>query len=75
MNPFSQAKTHDKDAIFIKQWLPELQSVPATILHSEDKLRQALSSNGKFADIDYPKPMVEHKLARLAAIAQFKSTS
>lgn len=72
MNPFSQAKTHDKEAIFIKQWLPELQSIPASILHNESKLRQALE--GKFAYIDYPTPMVEHKLARLEAIAQFKAT-
>ncbi|KAA0912825.1 cryptochrome/photolyase family protein [Psychrobacter sp. ANT_WB68] len=72
MNPFSQAKTHDSDGEFIKAWLPELKEVPASILHSEDKMRQALTKGGKFADIDYPVPMVEHKAARQLVIAEFK---
>ncbi|WP_296404186.1 FAD-binding domain-containing protein [Psychrobacter sp.] len=72
MNPFSQAKTHDEKAIFIKTWLPELRDMPPTILHDEAKLRQALSTKGKFANVDYPQPMVEHKQARLYAIQQFK---
>lgn len=72
MNPFSQAKTHDPDGIFIKTWLPELKEVPTSILHSEEKLRKALSKGGKFANLDYPVPMVEHKKARELAIAEFK---
>ena len=72
MNPFSQAKTHDSDAIFIKTWLPELKEIPATILHSEDKMRKLLSTSGQLVKINYPKPMVEHKVARQLAIAEFK---
>ena len=72
MNPFSQAKSHDAEGIFIKTWLPELKPIPASVLHSEDKMRKALSKNGTFADIDYPVPIVEHKLARQLAIAEFK---
>ncbi|WP_367107236.1 deoxyribodipyrimidine photo-lyase [uncultured Psychrobacter sp.] len=72
MNPFSQAKSHDSKAIFIKTWLPELKDIPASILHSEDKLRKALKKGGEFAKIDYPTPMVEHKAARKLAIAEFK---
>lgn len=69
MNPFSQSKTHDKEAEFIKQWLPELTTVKASILHDEGKLRKFLANN---PHIDYPLPMVEHKVARLMAIEQFK---
>ncbi len=72
MNPFSQAKSHDTDGIFIKTWLPELKDVPASILHSEDKMRKELAKGGKFAKVDYPLPMVEHKTARQLAIAEFK---
>ena len=72
MNPFSQAKTHDSDAIFIKTWLPELKEIPATILHSEDKMRKLVSTSGQLVKINYPKPMVEHKAARLLTIAEFK---
>ena len=73
MNPFSQAKSHDPDGIFIKTWLPELKDIPATILHSEDKMRKELATGGKFASLDYPLPMVEHKAARQATIAAFKN--
>lgn len=87
MNPFSQGKSHDKDAVFIKQWLPELADIPASTLHSEAKLRKALDSNeknsgkndkkGEHKDkqavtINYPAPIVEHKIARAAAIHEFK---
>ncbi len=72
MNPFSQAKSHDADALFIKTWLPELKDVPSSILHSEDKMRKALTKGGQFADTAYPVPMVEHKAARQLAIAEFK---
>lgn len=70
MNPFSQSKTHDSDAIFIKTWLPELAHVEAKILHDEAKLTKFLATN---PNIDYPMPMVEHKQARLRAIEAFKS--
>ena len=72
MNPFSQAKTHDKEAVFIKTWLPELKDIPTSVLYDEAKLRQALSKKGRFADVNYPQPMVEHKQAHLYAIEQFK---
>lgn len=72
MNPFSQAKTHDTDGLFIKTWLPELNDIPASVLHSEDKMRKELAKSGKFAKIDYPLPMVEHKAVRQLAIAEFK---
>ncbi|WP_352337185.1 FAD-binding domain-containing protein [Psychrobacter sp. 16-MNA-CIBAN-0192] len=75
MNPFSQAKSHDADGIFIKTWLPELKNIPASILHSEDKMRKELAKGGKFASIDYPLPIVEHKAARQFAIAAFKGES
>lgn len=72
MNPFSQAKSHDADALFIKTWLPELKDVPSSVLHSEEKLRKAINSADMFDKIDYPAPMVEHKVARQLAIAEFK---
>ena len=72
MNPFSQGNSHDPKGLFIKTWLPELKDVPASILHNEDKLRKELSKSGKFANVDYPVPIVKHKDARLAAIAEFK---
>ncbi len=72
MNPFSQAKSHDPDGIFIKTWLPQLKEVPTSILHSEDKMHKLLSTSGQLVKINYPKPMVDHKVARQLAISEFK---
>ncbi|WP_201607021.1 cryptochrome/photolyase family protein [Psychrobacter okhotskensis] len=72
MNPFSQAKTHDPDGEFIKEWLPELKDMPASILHSEDKIRKAINTDDRFRRLDYPAPMIEHKAARQLAITEFK---
>ncbi|MBP3946875.1 cryptochrome/photolyase family protein [Psychrobacter sp. K31L] len=72
MNPFSQAKTHDPDGEFIKEWLPELKDMPASTLHSEDKIRKAINTDDMFGKVDYPAPMVEHKAVRQLAIAEFK---
>jgi len=35
-------------------------------------MRKELAKGGKFADVDYPAPMVEHKSVRKLAIAEFK---
>jgi deoxyribodipyrimidine photo-lyase len=32
-NPWSQSEEHDPDAIYIKQWLPQLKDVPAKAIH------------------------------------------
>lgn len=69
MNPFSQAKNHDVDAIFIKTWVPELVDIPAHILHDEKKLTAYLTAN---PHIDYPLPMVDLKISRAKAIDIFK---
>lgn len=72
MNPFSQAKTHDVDAVFIKTWLPELVDIPANILHDEKKLTAYLTAN---PHINYPLPMVDLKTSRVKAIDIFKQAN
>jgi deoxyribodipyrimidine photo-lyase len=47
-NPTSQVAKFDKDLIYIKRWVPELNS------------------------LDYPLPMVDHKMARERAIETYK---
>lgn len=66
MNPFSQAKTHDPDALFIKAWLPELDGVQPNTIHDPKKLASVCDVVG------YIKPIVDHKMAREKAIAAFK---
>lgn len=54
-NPYTQAERYDPDATYIKQWVPELASVEASVL-----------TDGKTHDFSgvapgYPKPLVDQK--------------
>jgi deoxyribodipyrimidine photo-lyase len=55
-NPYTQAQKFDRDAEYIRRWLPELQSLSATDLIS-----------GNIAPLDrvksgYPEPIVDHAI-------------
>ncbi len=63
MNPSTQGKTHDPDAVFIKQWLPELGHLTAKQIHD-------LSVTAKVKG--YCAPMVDLKASRVLAIEAFK---
>jgi len=65
-NPYLQSKKFDKEAEYIKKWLPELTFIDAKNLHKEEYLLAANIGN-------YPKPIVEHKLAAKLAIEAFKA--
>ena len=59
-NPVKQSKDHDPEGIYIKKWVPELQSIPAALIHEPWKLtemEQALY--GLKLGSDYPKPIVD----------------
>ncbi len=59
-NPYRQSERFDKEAVYIKRWLPQLASIPARSLHDEHYLlTHALT--------DYPQPIVSHKTAADAA--------
>lgn len=62
-NPASQGKKFDGEGAFTRQWVPELASVPKKYLF------EAPSRDG----LDYPEPIVDHKLARERALGAFKN--
>lgn len=73
-NPFTQAEKFDPDAQFIKQYIPALAALPADKIHHIDRLSDA--DQQKYQVIlgkDYPKPIVDHALARKRAIASYKN--
>jgi len=53
-NPWLQQKRFDKEAVYIKKWLPELVSVAAIDLHRWPK------SCSQYPFISYPSPVVDH---------------
>ena len=64
-NPYMQSKKFDKEARYIKKWIPELAFVEAKDLHDENFLF-------KHQIEGYPKPVVRHKEAALMALEYFK---
>lgn len=66
-NPTTQGERFDKDAEFIASLVPELSSLPAKRRHQpSDEDRHACG---------YPRPIVDHKAARLRALDAFKALS
>lgn len=64
-NPYLQSRKFDKDAVYIKKWLPELASIHPKDIHNENFL---LSHNIE----GYPQPMLVHKEASQNALRYFK---
>eukprot|EP00762_Andalucia_godoyi_P004134 ANDGO_06350.mRNA.1 Deoxyribodipyrimidine photo-lyase len=69
-NPVTQSEKFDADGVFIKKYVPELQSVPPKELHEPWKHRSApqLEALGYLG-----KPMVDHVFARDRCLTAFKS--
>ena len=62
-NPQSQQLKFDKNAEFIKQWLPILQGYPAKAIHQFEQHQLT----------NFPRPQVDLKSSRKLAIESFKS--
>ena len=62
-NPVKQSQDHDKEGVFIKEWIPELESCPVDSIHEPWKY---YSSTDFFQDIKphlaYHKPIIDHKI-------------
>ncbi|MDD2653336.1 MAG: deoxyribodipyrimidine photo-lyase [Sulfurimonas sp.] len=64
-NPYLQSKKFDKDALYIKKWLPEIAYIEPKFIHDETYLLNSTLPN-------YPKPIVVHKEAAKKAVEFFK---
>jgi deoxyribodipyrimidine photo-lyase len=67
-NPFIQSKKFDKEAVYIKKWIPALEKVAAKDIHHWfDPMVRA-----KYPDVSYPAPVIDHKEASARALTVFK---
>ncbi len=63
-NPVKQGQEHDPDGAFIRQWVPELASVPRAFIHMPWLMPPAVQQHGGCVlGRDYPAPIVEHTAA------------
>lgn len=59
-NPVKQSMDHDPDGLFIKQWIPALQSLPPALIHEPWKMTAAEQTLYKCKiGTDYPAPIIE----------------
>lgn len=72
-NPFSQGEKFDPNGDYVRKFVPELKHVPNKFIHRpweapEDVLKAAGVELGR----TYPKPIVDHKVAREKALSRYK---
>jgi deoxyribodipyrimidine photo-lyase len=67
-NPIKNSQDHDKEGVFIKTWVPELNEVPVALLHEPWKM--SLMEQEIYKVIigkDYPSPAVDLEASRKKA--------
>ena len=62
-NPWNQQKKFDPNCVYIKTWIPELQTANSKQIHN----RHSTTSND-----DYPPPMLDHTAEAKKALAQYR---
>jgi len=65
-NPHTQSENFDKDCKYIKKWLPQLKTVENKHIHQWNKYYYL------YPNIDYYKPIIEHKTQYYKTIELYK---
>ncbi|MDZ7803985.1 deoxyribodipyrimidine photo-lyase [Thiohalophilus sp.] len=72
-NPVTQSQRFDKQGLYIRQWVPELTHLPNKHIHepwkAPDEVQQAAEC---IIGEDYPKPILDLKATREAALEAYK---
>lgn len=66
-NPFLQSEKFDKQAIFIKKWVPELSEIEPKLIHNPEKLTPM-----DLAACNYPAMIVDYRETRAQAVDMYK---
>ncbi|MEF8885689.1 MAG: FAD-binding domain-containing protein, partial [Haloarculaceae archaeon] len=69
-NPMTQGERYDPEAEYIREYVPELEGVPADAIHAWHDLDRG---RREMLAPDYPAPIVAHSERREAAIAMFEA--
>ncbi|WHS59423.1 deoxyribodipyrimidine photo-lyase [Pseudomonas sp. G2-4] len=66
-NPVSQSEKFDREGLFIKSWLPELNDLDKQQVHNPN------TQGGLFDAVNYPSPIVNLSESRVRALEAFRS--
>jgi deoxyribodipyrimidine photo-lyase len=73
-NPVLQGKKFDPEGDYVKAWAPELAKLPKSHLHAPwEAPETTLQKAGVELGETYPKPIVDHKVARERALEAFEA--
>lgn len=72
-NPVLQSQKFDPEGRYVKRWVPELSGLPAPMIHEPWRApHSALQQAGIELGRDYPRPLVDHSIARQQALASYQ---
>lgn len=72
--PVRQGEKFDPDGAYVRHWVPELARLPAPHIHAPwTAPAEVLAAAGVRLGEDYPRPIVDHAVARAEALAAFQA--
>ena len=73
-NPVAQGEKFDPAGAYVRRWVPELADVPAKFIHRPwEAPASVLDAAGVTLGTTYPRPIVDHGVARTRALAAYKA--
>jgi deoxyribodipyrimidine photo-lyase len=75
-NPVKQGETYDPDGSYVRTWVPELKALETRYIHAPWTASEAaLAKAGIVLGTTYPRPMVDHGVARRLALAGYEAVT
>lgn len=78
-NPILQGKKFDPDGAYVREWVPELNALPAKHIHAPfDAPDKVLAAAKVRLGETYPQPIIDHSFGRkraLDAYAEMRAAS
>jgi deoxyribodipyrimidine photo-lyase len=73
-SPVLQGRKFDPDGAYVRRWVPELAGLNGAQIHAPWEVpATALAAAGVTLGGNYPTPIVDHRMAREAALAAYKT--
>ena len=74
-NPVIQGEKFDPEGTYVRAFVPELARLPAKVIHQPWRAdSETLAKAGVRLGVTYPRPVIDHAIARERALRAFNST-